>query len=127
MLCRIGCKIHEKNKMPRGGGVLPVFKEHRKPNKKKAAKKTIHFFVFLILEPSHKTFRWCAFEKEMAKCQDFVKLIPDLANASNAEGHFSAGSCVKVTSDEDCMKKIKANEADLITLDGGKVYVAGIV
>lgn len=78
-----------------------------------------------IVEPA-KNFRWCAYEKEMKKCEDFVKVFPILANLTNVQGDVE-GSCVKVTSDEDCMKKINNNEADLITLDGGKVYIAGTV
>lgn len=34
-------------------------------------------------------------------------------------------SCVNGSTTDDCIAKIKNNQADLVTLDGGKVYDAG--
>ena len=76
-----------------------------------------------FVEPAGKAFRWCTVnDKEKAKCADFVK---GLMVVSNRTGVDIVPACVAGSGDEDCMKKIKANEADFITLDSGKVYTAG--
>ena len=36
-----------------------------------------------------------------------------------------AASCVEGNSADDCIKKIKNKEADLVTLDGGNIHEAG--
>ena len=44
--------------------------------------------------------------------------------ATNKSLHVGA-SCVDGSDSNDCITKIKNNEADLVTLDGGRVYTAG--
>jgi hypothetical protein len=58
----------------------------------------------------------------MKKCNEFKKALPGLAKGAGVD---ITASCVLGSSDEDCMKKIKDNVADFITLNGGKIYEAG--
>lgn len=70
-----------------------------------------------------KNFRWCTVNaKEEEKCKDFKGALPGIAKIA---GVVITPDCVSGTGDEDCMKKIKDNKADFITLDGGKIYQAG--
>ncbi|KAK3752064.1 hypothetical protein QZH41_009161 [Actinostola sp. cb2023] len=84
-------------------------------------KGSFYNMFFFLSEPA-KTFRWCAKKNEMAKCSDFVKALPKIANLTGVD---IDPKCVEVTDEEDCMKKIKANDADFITLNSKKVYTAG--
>ena len=67
--------------------------------------------------------RWCTVsDKEQQKCNNFTTVLSQLGNASNVEP-----SCVQAANSIECMKKIQNGDADLITLDGGEIYRAGIV
>ena len=67
--------------------------------------------------------RWCTkSSEETAKCNAFKTPLEKLANESNLSVKLS---CVQEKSAVDCMKKIKNGEADLITLDGGEIFIAG--
>ncbi|XP_068721818.1 melanotransferrin-like [Montipora capricornis] len=69
------------------------------------------------------SFKWCVKSSlEKNKCDDFVKYVKE--TAKNASMEVTA-LCVVGISADDCATKIKNNEADLITLDGGRVYDAG--
>lgn len=59
---------------------------------------------------------------EEKKCEDFKQVLPGLAKIAGVD---ITPDCVSGSGDEDCMKKIKDNKADFITLDGGKIYQAG--
>lgn len=68
--------------------------------------------------------RWCALsDQEYAKCMD-------MKNAADKEaeelGMHLTFSCVIGANAKDCMMKIKAGSADLVTLDGGDIKTAGI-
>ena len=58
----------------------------------------------------------------MNKCAEFVKYVN--ATAQNLTLDVAA-SCVNGSTSDGCVAKIKNNEADLVTLDGGRVYYAG--
>nr|AKZ20815.1 melanotransferrin 2 [Holothuria glaberrima] len=65
--------------------------------------------------------RWCTISSlEQVKCQNMSlslksrSLIPEI-------------ECVQKSSPVDCMKEIRDGRADLITLDGGDIYMAGKV
>ena len=67
--------------------------------------------------------RWCTVsDKEQQKCNQFKTVLNNLGNDSNV-----IASCVQDDSAINCMKKIKNGEADLITLDGGEIYRAGMI
>ncbi|XP_068677679.1 serotransferrin-like [Montipora foliosa] len=68
--------------------------------------------------------RWCVIsDKEHTKCLEFNETaVPTLASKMNWEVQFS---CVRGSSPDDCMDKIKSGSADLITLDGGEIQKAG--
>ena len=60
---------------------------------------------------------------EYAKCMDLKHAVDKVAEKRSMNVTFS---CVNGTSAEDCMMKIKAGSADLVTLDGGDIKTAGI-
>uniref|UniRef100_A0A3B4CKA0 Serotransferrin n=1 Tax=Pygocentrus nattereri TaxID=42514 RepID=A0A3B4CKA0_PYGNA len=71
-----------------------------------------------------KKMRWCTVsEAEQRKCADLAKALvaalpPVVITA------FARLSCVRAYSTADCINKIRANKADLVTLDAGEVYSA---
>ncbi|XP_068724056.1 melanotransferrin-like [Montipora capricornis] len=69
------------------------------------------------------SFKWCVKSSlEKTKCDDFVKYVKEIVRNKDIE---VTPLCVNGTSTDDCVAKINNREADLITLDGGKVYDAG--
>ncbi|XP_068748591.1 melanotransferrin-like [Montipora capricornis] len=75
--------------------------------------------VVLASGNGHIQMRWCVIsEKEYTKCLDFRQT----ASTLSSELEFS---CVNGSTPVDCMKKIKSDSADLITLDGGEIQTAG--
>ncbi|XP_031569160.1 melanotransferrin-like [Actinia tenebrosa] len=70
-----------------------------------------------------KKFRWCCIKDEMNKCKEFKKAFPGIAQIAGV-GQITP-DCVSGDNKEDCMKKIKNNEADFVTLSGGDVLKAG--
>lgn len=58
----------------------------------------------------------------MKKCAEFIKYVNITAVNMN---QTVTVECVTASTPEVCITKIKNNEADLVTLDGGDVYIAG--
>ncbi|XP_068721820.1 melanotransferrin-like [Montipora capricornis] len=82
---------------------------------------TLVFIQFVQSAPI--SFKWCVKStSEKAKCDDFVKYVNETAQNASME---VTTLCVVGTSADDCVDKIKNNEADLITLDAGRVLDAG--
>ncbi|KAM6979780.1 saxiphilin-like [Aplochiton taeniatus] len=68
--------------------------------------------------------RWCTMsDQEQKKCAELAKaLVAVLPPAAIAA--FARLSCVRASSTTDCINKIRANRADVVTLDAGEVYSA---
>jgi len=67
--------------------------------------------------------RWCTTSaNEKTKCDAFKPEIEKLAPGVSLSVTFS---CVQGKDAVDCMQKIQKGEADLITLDGGEINLAG--
>lgn len=72
----------------------------------------------LCLAAPDKTVRWCTVSThEENKCTSFKNALP-------SDGPLL--SCVRKNSYLDCIKAIKAEEADAVTLDAGLVFEAGL-
>ena len=68
--------------------------------------------------------RWCVLSnQEQAKCMDMKSATHKMAEKLSMNVTFS---CVMGANAEDCMMKIEAGSADLVTLDGGDIKTAGI-
>ncbi|MGH0162597.1 UNVERIFIED_CONTAM: hypothetical protein FKN15_043248 [Acipenser sinensis] len=71
-----------------------------------------------------KKFRWCTVsEREQRKCAELSKALVAVLPPA-AINAFARLSCIKAHSTADCISKIRANQADAITLDAGDVYTA---
>uniref|UniRef100_A0A3Q1GVE5 Serotransferrin n=1 Tax=Acanthochromis polyacanthus TaxID=80966 RepID=A0A3Q1GVE5_9TELE len=71
-----------------------------------------------------KKMRWCTVsDPEQRKCAELAKaLVAVLPPAAVAA--FARLSCIRASSTADCIDRIKANRADIVTLDAGEVYSA---
>ncbi|XP_056293563.1 saxiphilin-like [Pseudoliparis swirei] len=84
----------------------------------------ILLFFYFVLCIRGKKMRWCTVSNpEKRKCVELAKaLVAVLPPAA-----LSAGgrlSCVRASSTTDCIDRIRANRADIVTLDAGEVYSA---
>ncbi|KAM3622028.1 uncharacterized protein V6R79_019332 [Siganus canaliculatus] len=68
--------------------------------------------------------RWCTVsDPEQKKCAELAKaLVAVLPPAAVAA--FARLSCIRASSTTDCIDRIRANRADIVTLDAGEVYSA---
>uniref|UniRef100_A0A8C8JH54 Serotransferrin n=1 Tax=Oncorhynchus tshawytscha TaxID=74940 RepID=A0A8C8JH54_ONCTS len=81
----------------------------------------LNFIIAFILSsatvyaaPVEGMVRWCVkSDKELQKCHDLAANVAEF-------------SCVKRDDSFECIKAIKREEADAITLDGGDIYTAGL-
>ncbi|XP_030277355.1 LOW QUALITY PROTEIN: saxiphilin-like [Sparus aurata] len=81
-------------------------------------------FVTLVCCIRAKKMRWCTVsDPEQRKCAELgkalVAVLPPTAVAA-----FAKVSCIRASSTTDCIDRIRANRADLVTLDAGEVYSA---
>ncbi|CAJ1050673.1 LOW QUALITY PROTEIN: serotransferrin [Xyrichtys novacula] len=78
-------------------------------------------FVFCVRA---KKMRWCTVsDPEHKKCAELAKaLVAVLPPAAVAA--FARLSCIRASSTTDCIEKIRANRADIVTLDAGEIYSA---
>ncbi|KAL2090975.1 hypothetical protein ACEWY4_013238 [Coilia grayii] len=89
--------------------------------------KTACVIVIIIVcasQTTGKKTRWCTVsEVEQRKCAELSKaLVAVLPPAAVAA--FARLSCVRASGTADCIDKIRANRADIVTLDAGEVYTA---
>ncbi|XP_034022326.1 melanotransferrin isoform X2 [Thalassophryne amazonica] len=82
----------------------------------------LFFFNLHVFEA--KKMRWCTVsDAEHRKCAELAKalvaVLPPAAVAS-----FARLSCIRASSTTDCINRIRANHADVISLDAGEVYSA---
>ncbi|XP_074616634.1 melanotransferrin-like [Acropora palmata] len=68
------------------------------------------------------SFKWCVTPAEKVKCADFMKYVN--ITAQEAKISITTG-CVEGTTYDDCAAKISKSEADLVTLDAGRLFEAG--
>ncbi|XP_077385811.1 saxiphilin-like isoform X1 [Festucalex cinctus] len=80
-------------------------------------------FIFVFCA-STKKIRWCTVsDPEQRKCAELAKaLVAVLPPAS--VNTFARLSCIRASSLTDCINRITANRADIVTLDAGDVYSA---
>ncbi|KAK9528944.1 hypothetical protein VZT92_013071 [Zoarces viviparus] len=81
------------------------------------------FFIF-VCSIRGKKMRWCTVsDPEQRKCAELAKaLVAVLPPAAVAAG--GRLSCIRASSTTDCTDRIRANRADIVTLDAGEVYSA---
>nr|XP_043879694.1 saxiphilin-like [Solea senegalensis] len=81
------------------------------------------FYTFACCTKGKKT-RWCTVsDPEQKKCAELAKaLVAVLPPAAVAA--FARLSCIRASSTTDCIERIRANRADIVTLDAGEVYSA---
>lgn len=68
------------------------------------------------------SFKWCVTPAEKVKCADFMKYVK--ITAQEAKISITTG-CVERTTYDDCAANISKSEADLVTLDAGRLFEAG--
>ncbi|XP_029989756.1 saxiphilin-like [Sphaeramia orbicularis] len=81
------------------------------------------FFIFLSCIRAKKI-RWCTLsDPEQRKCAELAKALVAVLPPA-AVTAFARLSCIRASSTSDCIERIRANRADLVTLDAGEVYSA---
>ncbi|KAM9758502.1 saxiphilin-like isoform 1-T1 [Menidia menidia] len=81
-------------------------------------------FVTFLCCIRAKKMRWCTVsDPEQRKCADLGKALRDVLPPA-ALAAFAKLSCIRASSTSDCIDRIKANRADIVTLDAGEVYSA---
>ncbi|KAJ8414069.1 hypothetical protein AAFF_G00066670 [Aldrovandia affinis] len=71
-----------------------------------------------------KKTRWCTVsEAEQRKCAELAKALVTVLPPA-AVSAFARLSCIRTYSTADCINKIRANRADVVTLNAGEVYTA---
>uniref|UniRef100_A0A8D3DCE2 Serotransferrin n=1 Tax=Scophthalmus maximus TaxID=52904 RepID=A0A8D3DCE2_SCOMX len=80
--------------------------------------------VALLVDFTKNKMRWCTVsDPEQRKCAELAKaLVAVLPPAVVAA--FARLSCIRASSTTDCIDRIRANRADIVTLDAGEVYSA---
>uniref|UniRef100_A0A4W3H5B8 Saxiphilin n=1 Tax=Callorhinchus milii TaxID=7868 RepID=A0A4W3H5B8_CALMI len=84
----------------------------------------LYFCTESVLQVSAKKFRWCNLSNtEQRKCAELSKALQAVFPPTS-KNSFIKLSCIKAYNTKDCIKKIRANKADAISLDAGDVYTA---
>ncbi|XP_057701565.1 saxiphilin-like [Corythoichthys intestinalis] len=78
----------------------------------------IHSFIIA------KKIRWCTVSNpEQRKCAEMAKALMAVLPPTDLNT-FARLSCIRASSQTDCINKVTANRADIVTLDAGDVYSA---
>uniref|UniRef100_A0A8C9ZHE8 Serotransferrin n=1 Tax=Sander lucioperca TaxID=283035 RepID=A0A8C9ZHE8_SANLU len=78
------------------------------------------FFIFVC----SKKMRWCTVsDPEQRKCAELAKALVAVLPPADVAA-FARLSCIRASSTTDCVDRIRANRADVVTLDAGEVYSA---
>ncbi|XP_072443187.1 saxiphilin-like [Chiloscyllium punctatum] len=81
-------------------------------------------FISFIAIAFAKKFRWCNLsEAEQRKCAELSKALQAVLPPT-AKNSFTKLSCIQAHNTKDCIKKIRGNKADAISLDAGDIYTA---
>uniref|UniRef100_A0A3Q4HBY1 Serotransferrin n=1 Tax=Neolamprologus brichardi TaxID=32507 RepID=A0A3Q4HBY1_NEOBR len=68
--------------------------------------------------------RWCTVsDPEQRKCAELAKALAAVVSPATLAA-FARLSCIRASSTTDCINRIKANRADIVTLDAGEIYSA---
>lgn len=71
-----------------------------------------------------KKMRWCTVsDPEQRKCAELAKALAAVVSPATLAA-FARLSCIRASSTTDCINRIKANRADIVTLDAGEIYSA---
>ncbi|MBN3306830.1 TRFE1 protein, partial [Amia calva] len=65
----------------------------------------------------------CVSEREQRKCAELSRTLAATLRPQDLAA-FARLSCIRAPSTVDCISKIRANRADVVTLDAGEVYTA---
>ncbi|XP_034726198.1 melanotransferrin [Etheostoma cragini] len=80
-------------------------------------------FIFVCCIRAKKT-RWCTVsDPEQRKCAELAKALVAVLPPADVAA-FARLSCIRASSTTDCIDRIRANRADIVTLDAGEVYSA---
>lgn len=80
--------------------------------------------LVFISQFSAKKVRWCTVsEPEQRKCAELAKALVAVLPPAQVTA-FARLSCILASSTTDCIERIRANRADIVTLDAGEVYSA---
>ncbi|XP_078104758.1 saxiphilin-like isoform X1 [Sander vitreus] len=81
------------------------------------------FFIFVCCIRAKKM-RWCTVsDPEQRKCAELAKALVAVLPPADVAA-FARLSCIRASSTTDCINRIRANRADIVTLDAGEVYSA---
>ncbi|XP_063329863.1 saxiphilin-like [Pelmatolapia mariae] len=84
----------------------------------------ILLFSIFVCSVSAKKMRWCTVsDPEHRKCAELAKALAAVVSPATLAA-FARLSCIRASSTSDCINRIKANRADIVTLDAGEIYSA---
>uniref|UniRef100_A0A8D0D896 Serotransferrin n=1 Tax=Sander lucioperca TaxID=283035 RepID=A0A8D0D896_SANLU len=83
----------------------------------------LSYFMFILTVLLNKM-RWCTVsDPEQRKCAELAKALVAVLPPADVAA-FARLSCIRASSTTDCVDRIRANRADVVTLDAGEVYSA---
>ncbi|XP_078277518.1 saxiphilin-like [Rhinoraja longicauda] len=81
-------------------------------------------FIYFLAAALAKKLRWCnVSDMEQRKCAELSKALQSV-QSPRAQMQLSKLSCIRAHNVEDCIKKIRGNMADAMSLDAADIYTA---